>query len=77
MLLMLMPGQRLSTGTVQRHHDLLSCALHMALRQDIILRCPTERVEPPRVIPHEARFYTPAELKRLFGLVEEGHWLGN
>ncbi len=29
--------------------------------------------EPPRVIPHEARFYTPAELKRLFGLVE-GHW---
>ena len=46
----------------------------MAVRQDILLRCPTERVEPPRVIPKEARFYSPAELKRLFGLVE-GHWL--
>lgn len=71
---MLMRDKGLSANTVRRHHDLLSCALHMALRQDIILRCPTERVEPPRVIPHEARFYTPAELKRLFGLVE-GHWL--
>ena len=48
---MLMRDKGLSANTVRRHHDLLSCALHMALRQDIILRCPTERVEPPRVIP--------------------------
>ena len=64
----------LSSNTMRRHHDLLSCALHVAVRQDILLRCPTERVEPPRVIPKEAKFYSPAELKRLFGLVE-GHWL--
>lgn len=71
---MLMRDKGLSANTVRRHHDLLSCALHVAVRQDILLRCPTERVEPPRVIPKEARFYSPAELKRLFGLVE-GHWL--
>ena len=35
---------------------------------------PTDRVEPPRVIPQEARFYTPEELRQLFALVE-GHWL--
>ena len=71
---MLMRDKGLTANTVRRHHDLLSCALHVAVRQDILLRCPTERVEPPRVIPKEARFYSPAELKRLFGLVE-GHWL--
>ena len=66
---MLMRDKGLTANTVRRHHDLLSCALHVAVRQDILLRCPTERVEPPRVIPKEARFYSPAELKRLFGLV--------
>ena len=44
----LMADKGLSANTVRRHHDLLSAALHMALRQDMILRCPTERVEPPR-----------------------------
>lgn len=71
---MLMQEKGLSANTVRRHHDLLSCALHMAMRQDMILRCPTERVEPPRVIPHEANYYSPADLKRLFHMVE-GHWL--
>ena len=71
---MLMQEKGLSANTVRRHHDLLSCALHMAMRQDMILRCPTERVEPPRVIPHEASYYSPADLKRLFHMVE-GHWL--
>lgn len=68
----LMADKGLSANTVRRHHDLLSAALHMALRQDMILRCPTERVEPPRVIPHEAHYYTPENLKRLYALVE-GH----
>ena len=45
-----------------------------AVRQDMLLRSPTDRVEPPRVIPQEARFYTPEELRQLFALVE-GHWL--
>ncbi len=71
---MLLQEKGLSPNTVRRHHDLLSSCLHTALRQDMILRCPTERVIPPRVIPHEASFYGPAELKQLFLLVE-GHWL--
>ena len=71
---MLMRDKGLSPNTVRRHHDLLSCALHAALRHDMILRCPTERVEPPRVIPHEARYYSPEDLKRLYQLVER-HWL--
>ena len=68
----LMEEKGLCANTVRRHHDLLSAALHTALRQDMIPRCPTERVEPPRVIPHEARYYTPENLKRLYALVE-GH----
>lgn len=70
----LMREKGLSANTVRRHHDLLSAALHAALRQDLIPRCPTERVEPPRVIPKETRYYTSENLKRLYQLVE-GHWL--
>lgn len=58
----------LSPNTVRRHHDLLSAALHTAVRQDLLLRSPTDRVEPPRAVPHEARFYSPENLKRLYEL---------
>jgi len=70
----LMTDKGLSANTVRRHHDLLSAALHAALRQDLIPRCPTERVEPPRVIPKETRYYTSENLKKLYQLME-GHWL--
>ena len=71
---MLMREKGLVANTVRRHHDLLSCALRMALRQDMILRCPTDRVEAPRVIPKEAKFYTPDNLKQLYQTLN-GHWL--
>ena len=64
----------LGANTVRRHHDLLSSALRMAVKQDLLVRCPTDRVEPPRVVPREARFYSSDTLKRLYQLVE-GHWL--
>lgn len=70
----LMREKGLAANTVRRHHDLLSASLHMAMRQDMIMRCPTDRVEPPRVIPHEARFYSPENLKLLYVMME-GHWL--
>ena len=70
----LMRKKHLSPNTVRRHHDLLSAALHAAMRQDLILRCPTERVEPPHVIYKETRYYTAENLKKLYKLVE-GHWL--
>jgi integrase len=64
----------LSPLTVRRHHDLLSCALRVAVRQQLLSRNPVERVEPPRVVPREAQFYDSDTLKRLYQLVE-GHWL--
>lgn len=70
----LMEKKGLCSNTVRRHHDLLSAALHAALRQDLILRCPTDRVEPPRVIRKETRYYTAEELKALYHAVQ-GHWL--
>lgn len=71
---MLLREKGLSPNTIRRHHDLLSASLRMAVRQDILMRCPTERVEPPRVIPHEAKFYSPDNLKRLYAETE-GTWL--
>lgn len=70
----LMQCKHLCPNTVRRHHDLLSAALHAAMRQDLILRCPTERVEPPRVVYKETRYYTAETLKKLYQLME-GHWL--
>lgn len=64
----------LSPNTIRRHHDLLSSALRAAVRQDVLVRCPTDRVEPPRLIPTEAKYYSPEDLKRLYAAVE-GHWL--
>ena len=37
----------LSSNTIRRHHDLLSAALRMAVRQDMLRVNPMERVEPP------------------------------
>lgn len=64
--------KHLSANTVRRHHDLLSAALHAALRLDLVGLCATDRVEPPRVIPKETNFYTSENLKLLYQLME-GH----
>ena len=71
---MLLREKGLAPNTIRRHHDLLSSALRTALRQDILIRCPTDRVDPPRVIPKEAKYYSPENLKRLYNEVE-GTWL--
>lgn len=64
----------LSSNTLRRHHDLLSSALRTAVRQDMLLVSPMERVEPPRSRQYEADFYNPEELKRLYALLQ-GHWM--
>lgn len=64
----------LSSNTLRRHHDLLSSALRTAVRQDMLLVSPMDRVEPPRSKLYEADFYTPEELKRLYALLT-GHRL--
>lgn len=66
--------ENLSANTIRHHHDLLSCALRMAVKHDLILRNPAERVDPPRTVVTETRFYGPGELKRLCEAVE-GTWL--
>lgn len=71
---MLLREKGLDPNTIRRHHDLLSSSLRTAVRQDVLLRSPTDRVEPPRVIPKEAKYYSPENLKRLYAAVE-GHWL--
>jgi len=70
----LMQEDGLCANTVRRHHDLLSAALHAAVRQELIHRSPTERVEPPHVVPKETNFYTADDLKRLYQLLK-GHRL--
>lgn len=70
----LMQERGLSGNTVRHHHALLSAALHTAERQDLITRCPTDRVEPPPFIQKETSFYTGEELKRLYRLLR-GHEL--
>ncbi len=71
---MLMRAKGLSANSVRRHHDMLSSALRTAVKQDVIIRSPTERVEPPRLITHEAKFYSPETLKRLY-TETSGTWL--
>ena len=60
----------LSSNTMRRHHDLLSSALRSAVRQDVILASPMERVEPPRVRTTESYFYNNQELKLLYQKIE-------
>lgn len=71
---MLLRDKGLSARTIRRHHDLLSSSLRQAVRQDMLIRCPIDRVEPPRVVPSEARFYSAEDLKRLYHEAE-GTWL--
>ena len=70
----LLEEKQLGANTVRHHHALLSAALHAALRQDLVTRCVTDRVEPPRFIPKETAFYTTEHLKKLYQLIE-GHAL--
>lgn len=67
----LLQEKKLSPNTIRRHHDLLSAALHTAQRQDILLRSPTDRVDPPKVVHRETRFYSPEELKTLYALCRD------
>ncbi|MCI9187682.1 MAG: site-specific integrase [Oscillospiraceae bacterium] len=64
----------LSSNTMRRHHDLLSSSLRTAVRQDMLLSNPVDRVEPPKSRLYEADFYDSQNLKRLYMLVG-GHWL--
>ena len=67
---MLQSKKGLSTNTIRRHHDLLAAALHTAVKQDVLVQCPVDRVEPPRYRIVETSYYNAEELRRLYELVE-------
>ena len=60
----------LSSNTVLKHHVLLKTALGVAVKQDIILRNPIDRVEPPKKVKPEIHFYNVEQLKQLNEMIE-------
>jgi integrase len=60
----------LSQNTVRKHHDMLHLVLGVAVKQEMILQNPVEKVEPPQKQHKEAKFYTLDSLKQLYQLVE-------
>ena len=61
--------KKLSQNTIRKHHDLLNTALKLAVRQDVVLKNPLDKVDPPRPEDYEAKFYTPEQLATLLKLV--------
>ena len=60
----------LSANTIRKHLTLLSTALSLAVRQEILKKNVVQSVElPPKTQPHH-QFYSPEELQRLFSLSE-------
>lgn len=70
----LIEEQGLSSNTVRRHHDLLSGAFRMAVRQEVLRENPISRVEPPKTVQQAIPYYNANDLKRLYTL-SEGTWL--
>jgi integrase len=68
---MLMNKKNLSANSVKKHHDFLKTALKLAVQQDIILRNPLERVEPPRCKKKDIEFYSKGNLIKLLQLVKD------
>ena len=60
----------LCPNTVIKHYVLLTTALGLAVRLEVLDRSPLERVTPPRRQESHYRFYTPGQMQILFGAVE-------
>lgn len=48
----------LSSNTVRKHHDLLNTALKVAVRQEILLYSPSEKVEAPKIKRPDIHYYS-------------------
>lgn len=60
----------LSSNTVRKHHDLLNTALKVAVRQEILLYSPSEKVEAPKVKRPDIHYYSMEQIQTLFHLAE-------
>lgn len=60
----------LSSNTVRKHHDLLNTALKVAVRQEILLYSPSEKVEAPKIKRPDIHYYSMEQIQTLFHLAE-------
>ena len=62
-------NQGLSPNTVIKHYVMLTTALGMAVRLEMLERSPMERVTPPKKKEARFSFYSPEQLQLLFSAV--------
>lgn len=62
--------QGLAPNTVIKHYVLLTTALGLAVRLEVLDRSPLDRVTPPKRQESHYRFYTPEQLQMLFSAAE-------
>lgn len=62
---MLINEKGLSSNTARKHHDLLNTSLRLAVKQDVLLYNPIDKVEPPKHTTKEISFYKPHEFNEL------------
>ena len=61
--------QGLSPNTVRKHYVLLTTALGLAVRLEVLERSPMDRVIAPKLQETRYTFYAPAQLQQLFSAV--------
>lgn len=60
----------LSPNTIRKHHDLLNSALKLAVKQEVIMNNPLDKVETPKLKETDIGFYSPEQLNELLEAVK-------
>jgi integrase len=66
----LLTEKHLLPSTVKKHHELLKTALNVAVKQDVLIKNPVDKVDAPKNTNREAKCYTTDELNMLLDLVK-------
>ncbi len=64
-------SKELTGNTVLHYHNLIRKALQIALRLDLILSNPADKIERPKKEQYIGTFYSKAELNTLFSLIKD------
>ncbi|MFI3255628.1 MAG: tyrosine-type recombinase/integrase [Eubacteriales bacterium] len=64
----LVTEKKLSTNTVRKHHDLLNSTLKFAVKQEILVKNPVEKVEVPKFKAPEIAYYNREQFTKLLEL---------
>lgn len=62
--------KELSKNTIRKHHDLLNTAFKLAVKQDVIVNNPIDKVEAPKIEDTDIKFYSPEQLNALLEAVK-------